>query len=136
MANCAMSWSTARFLHIEGRQDRDRELAASLHTIRLHSALGYRPPAPEAKINLTFNVVHIPYKGGGPAVLSGDAHYYFGSIASTVPHIQAGKLRPLAVARSPLLPEMPTLDESGLPGFRWERPLMRRLRTRRALLAT
>lgn len=69
------------------------------------------------------NVVHIPYKGGGPAVLAvlaGDAQYYFGSIASTLPHIEAGKLRPLAVAslkRSPLLPEMPTLDASGLPGF-------------------
>jgi tripartite-type tricarboxylate transporter receptor subunit TctC len=67
--------------------------------------------------------VHIPYKGGGPAVLAvlaGDAHYYFGSIASTLQHIQAGTLRPLAVAslkRSPLLPDMPTLDESGLPGF-------------------
>jgi tripartite-type tricarboxylate transporter receptor subunit TctC len=69
------------------------------------------------------NVVHVPYRGGGPAVLAvlaGDAHYYFGSIASTLPHIEAGKLRPLAVAslkRSPLLPDMPTLDESGLPGF-------------------
>ncbi len=69
------------------------------------------------------NVVHVPYRGGGPAVLAvlaGDAHYYFGSIASTLPHIEAGKLRPLAVAslkRSPLLPNMPTLDEAGLPGF-------------------
>jgi tripartite-type tricarboxylate transporter receptor subunit TctC len=68
-------------------------------------------------------VVHIPYKGGGPAVLAvlaGDAQYYFGSIASTLPHIQSGNLRTLAVAslkRSPLLPDMPTLDESGLPGF-------------------
>jgi tripartite-type tricarboxylate transporter receptor subunit TctC len=69
------------------------------------------------------DVVHIPYKGGGPAVLAvlaGDAHYYFGSIASTLPNIQAGLLRPLAVAslkRSPLLPDMPALDESGLSGF-------------------
>jgi tripartite-type tricarboxylate transporter receptor subunit TctC len=69
------------------------------------------------------DVVHIPYKGGGPAVLAvlaGDAHYYFGSIASTLPNIQGGLLRPLAVAslkRSPQLPDMPTLDESGLPGF-------------------
>ena len=69
------------------------------------------------------DTVHIPYKGGGPAVLAvlaGDAQYYFGSIASTLPNIQAGLLRPLAVAslkRSPQLPEIPTLDETGLPGF-------------------
>lgn len=69
------------------------------------------------------DVVHVPYKGGGPAVLAvlaGDAHYYFGSIASTLPHIRDSKLRPLAVAsltRSPLLPDIPTLDEIGLPGF-------------------
>jgi tripartite-type tricarboxylate transporter receptor subunit TctC len=69
------------------------------------------------------NIVHIPYKGGGPAVLavlSGDAHFYFGSIASTLPHIRAGKLRAIAVTslkRSTLLPDLPTLDQSGLPGF-------------------
>jgi tripartite-type tricarboxylate transporter receptor subunit TctC len=69
------------------------------------------------------DIVHIPYKGGGPAVLavlSGDVHFYFGSIASTMPHIKAGKLRPLAVTslkRSTLLPDLPTLDEAGLPGF-------------------
>jgi tripartite-type tricarboxylate transporter receptor subunit TctC len=69
------------------------------------------------------DIVHIPYKGGGPAVLavlSGDAHFYFGSIASTLPHIKAGKLLPLAVTglkRSALVPDVPTLDQSGLPGF-------------------
>lgn len=69
------------------------------------------------------DIVHVAYKGGGPAVmamLSGDTQFYFGSIASTLPHIQAGKLKALAVTalkRSALLPDVPTMDESGLPGF-------------------
>jgi tripartite-type tricarboxylate transporter receptor subunit TctC len=69
------------------------------------------------------DIIHVAYKGGGPAVLAvlaGDAQFYFGSIASTLPHIQAGKLKSVAVTslkRSALLPNVPTMDESGLPGF-------------------
>jgi tripartite-type tricarboxylate transporter receptor subunit TctC len=69
------------------------------------------------------DIVHLPFKGGSPAVLAvlnGEAQMNFGSIASTVPNIKAGKLRPLAVSgmkRSTALPDLPTLDESGLPGF-------------------
>jgi tripartite-type tricarboxylate transporter receptor subunit TctC len=66
---------------------------------------------------------HVPYKGAGPAlndVLGGQVPVMFDIIASSLPHIQAGKLRPLAVTsaqRSSTLPEVPTLAELGMTGF-------------------
>src|SRR3954454_10954480 len=68
-------------------------------------------------------MVHVPYKGIAPAMtdlLSGVVQLMFGTIVALVPHIQAGKLRALAVTsvkRSALLPEVPTLAESGLPEY-------------------
>ena len=68
-------------------------------------------------------MVHVPYKGIAPAMtdlLSGEVQLMFGTVVALVPHIQAGKLRPLAVTsrqRSALLPEVPTLAESGLPDY-------------------
>jgi tripartite-type tricarboxylate transporter receptor subunit TctC len=68
------------------------------------------------------DMVHVPYKGGGPAlndVLSGQVPLFFGNIASTLTFIQSGKLRALAVAsskRSAALPDVPTLEESGIHG--------------------
>ena len=66
---------------------------------------------------------HVPYKGSGPAVVAlvgGEVQLMFDSLSSSLAQIQAGKLRPLAVAsktRSPVLPDIPTIDEAGLPGF-------------------
>lgn len=66
---------------------------------------------------------HIPYKGSGPAVtdlLGGQVDLMFDSITSARPHIQSGKLRALGVTsarRSPVLPEVPTLAEAGVPGY-------------------
>jgi tripartite-type tricarboxylate transporter receptor subunit TctC len=68
------------------------------------------------------DIVHIPYKGAGPAasaVLAGEAQILFGSIASTLAYVRAKRLVALAVtspARSPLAPEVPTLAESGIQG--------------------
>jgi tripartite-type tricarboxylate transporter receptor subunit TctC len=68
-------------------------------------------------------MVHVPYKGLGPALtdlLSGRVQLMFSSIVAIVPHIQAGKLRALAVTsrrRSALLPGLPTIAESGFPGY-------------------
>ena len=68
-------------------------------------------------------MVHIPYKGAPPAVadlLAGRVHLMFDNLASALPNVKAGKLRALAVTtlkRSASLPELPTLDESGLKGF-------------------
>ena len=68
-------------------------------------------------------MVGVNYKGGGPAVsdlLGGHVQVYFSTIPSVVQHIQAGKLRALAVTgkeRSPEMPDIPTVAESGLPDF-------------------
>jgi tripartite-type tricarboxylate transporter receptor subunit TctC len=67
--------------------------------------------------------VHVPYKGGGPAMvdlISGNINLIFATAASAVPHIQSGKIRALAVTtakRSALVPDLPTISESGLKGF-------------------
>ena len=69
------------------------------------------------------DIVHIPYKGPGPALqdtLSGQVDMYFDTIASTLPQVRAGKLRALAItspARSSLAPEIATMAESGMPGY-------------------
>ena len=68
-------------------------------------------------------MVHIPYKGAPPAVadlLAGRVHLMFDNLASALPNVKAGKVRALAVTtrkRSGALPDLPTLDESGLKGF-------------------
>jgi tripartite-type tricarboxylate transporter receptor subunit TctC len=68
------------------------------------------------------DMIHVPYKGGGPAlndVIGGQVPLFFGNLASTLQHVQSGKLKALAVTsskRSPILPDVPTLSESGLKG--------------------
>jgi tripartite-type tricarboxylate transporter receptor subunit TctC len=72
------------------------------------------------------DMLHVPYRGGGPAmqaVISGEAQLIMDPIASAAPHVKGGSVRALAVAtgkRSPVLPDVPTTDEAGLPGFRAE----------------
>ena len=69
------------------------------------------------------NLLHVPYKGGTPAltdVLAGQASSYVPNIPTVLGHIKAGKLKALAVTtarRSPLLPSVPTFAESGVPGY-------------------
>ena len=68
-------------------------------------------------------MVHVPYKGLAPALgdlLAGEVQAMFSSVVAIVPSIKAGRLRALAVTgkrRAALLPEVPTLDESGVPGY-------------------
>jgi tripartite-type tricarboxylate transporter receptor subunit TctC len=68
-------------------------------------------------------LVHVPYKGGGPAavaLIGGEIGLILGEPASLVGHIKAGKVRAIAVTsarRSPFLPELPTVAESGVPGY-------------------
>jgi len=68
-------------------------------------------------------IVHVPYKGGGPAMidmLGGVVQLYINNLVEVLPHVKAGRVRMLAIAsakRSPLMPDMPTIAESGLPGY-------------------
>lgn len=68
-------------------------------------------------------MVHLPYKGGGPAMIdlaAGQVSLSFASMPSSLPFARSGKLRAIAVGgakRSPAAPEIPTVAESGLPGF-------------------
>ena len=68
-------------------------------------------------------MTHVPYKGGGPAMidlLGGNIQLIFATTASAVGHIKSGKIRALAVTtlkRSPLVPDLPTVAEAGLKGF-------------------
>lgn len=72
-----------------------------------------------AKVDLT----HVPYRGGGPAlndVMGGQVPLFFANVASSLGHIQSGRLRALAVTsklRSRVLPELPSMEEAGLKGY-------------------
>ena len=67
--------------------------------------------------------VHVAYKGGGPglvALLSGEVSLYFGNLPTVIRQVRAGKLRALAVSglkRAPAAPDIPTVAESGVPGY-------------------
>jgi len=69
------------------------------------------------------DIVHVPYKGATPALIdlmSGQIDFYFGGISGALPHARSGKLRALAVTgrtRSSELKDVPTVAESGLPGY-------------------
>ena len=69
------------------------------------------------------NIVHVPYRGGGPAiqdVLAGHVGIMFSSLIQTAPYIKTGQLRPLGTGgseRSPALPDVPTIAEAGVPGY-------------------
>jgi tripartite-type tricarboxylate transporter receptor subunit TctC len=75
------------------------------------------------KVEAGVDMVHVPFKGGAPAMqslLAGDTPLMFDNLANSMPQVKAGKLRALAVTtaqRSPLVPELPTMAEAGLPGF-------------------
>lgn len=69
------------------------------------------------------SMVHVPYRGGAPAIvdlIAGRVQLTFGSVATTIPHIQTGKLRAVAMTattRFEGLPNVPTIAESGVPGY-------------------
>ena len=71
-------------------------------------------------------LMHIPYQGLGPAItglLGGNLEMMMPSLPAAMPHLRSGKMRALAVTsaqRSPFMPELPTVSEAGLPGFRGE----------------
>ena len=77
----------------------------------------------QLKIAADMDLVHVPYRGIGPAftdILGGQTQAMFPGLAAALPHIKAGKVRPLAVTgqqRHPLVPDVPTFEELGYRGF-------------------
>ena len=77
----------------------------------------------QLKVAANLDIVHVPYRGIGPAItdiLGGQTQALFPGLAAALPHIKAGKMKPLAVTgirRHPLLPDVPTFEESGYKGF-------------------
>ncbi|HMK80949.1 MAG TPA: tripartite tricarboxylate transporter substrate binding protein [Xanthobacteraceae bacterium] len=75
------------------------------------------------KLTAGVNLQHVPYKGGGPAmqdVVAGHVKVLFSSLVQTTPLIKSGQLRPLGVGgatRNPVLPDVPTIAEAGVPGY-------------------
>jgi tripartite-type tricarboxylate transporter receptor subunit TctC len=75
------------------------------------------------KLEAGVDILHVPFKGGGPAmidVIGGHTKVMFSSLVQTTPHIKSGKLRPLGTGgtkRSPVLPDVPTIAEAGVPGY-------------------
>jgi tripartite-type tricarboxylate transporter receptor subunit TctC len=69
------------------------------------------------------NMVHVPYKGTGPAIpelLGGQVSFMSVEVLAALPHVKAGRLRALGIAtavRNPIAPEIPTVSEAGVPGF-------------------
>jgi tripartite-type tricarboxylate transporter receptor subunit TctC len=94
------------------------------------SMLNFAVPGATAQLaTLMFNsaagldIMSIPYKGSSgaeTALLAGDAQLFFASVSNALPYAQSGRMKTLAVTsleRSPALPSVPTLHESGLPGY-------------------
>jgi tripartite-type tricarboxylate transporter receptor subunit TctC len=75
------------------------------------------------KLTAGVDILHVPFKGGGPAmidVIGGHTKILFSSLVQTMPHIRSGKLRALATGgttRSAVLPDVPTVAEAGVPGY-------------------
>jgi tripartite-type tricarboxylate transporter receptor subunit TctC len=76
------------------------------------------------KLDAGIDIVHVPYKGGAGAahadLMGGQIQIMFDNMPALMPHVKAGRLRPLATTglqRSVMLPDVPTIAESGIPGF-------------------
>ncbi|MDB5415921.1 MAG: Tripartite-type tricarboxylate transporter, receptor component TctC [Rubritepida sp.] len=109
-----------------------RTVADLIAHAKSHPGLTYGSPGIGTSVHIAgemfalaagVEMVHVPYRGGGPALtdlLSGHLQLMFGNASSTLPYVREGALRAIAVTsaqRVPYLPDVPTIAESGLPGF-------------------
>ena len=86
-------------------------------------ATSHHVTAEKFKLDAGIDMMHVPYKGSGPAhmdLMGGQIQVMFDNLVALMPHFKSGKLRPLAVStlkRHPLLPDVPSLSEAGVKGF-------------------
>ena len=86
-------------------------------------ATSHHVTAEKLKLDAGIDMVHVPYKGPGPAhmdLMGGQIQVMFDNLVALMPHFKSGKLRPVAVStlkRHPLLPDVPSLSEAGVKGF-------------------
>jgi tripartite-type tricarboxylate transporter receptor subunit TctC len=98
-----------------------KEKPGALHFGSSGTGMGNQIAGELLKLRAGVDLVHIPYRGGGPAmndVVAGQIEMMFNAFASTLPLVQAGKFRALAITgakRSPILPDVPTMAEAGVP---------------------
>jgi tripartite-type tricarboxylate transporter receptor subunit TctC len=89
-------------------------------------ATGTHMSAELLKYMTGIDLLHVPYKGGGPAMtaaMGGQTQLVISTSLGLLPHVRSGKLRPIAMTsakRSPAAPEIPTIAESGVPGYEHE----------------
>jgi len=104
---------------------------ARVHPGRINFASGGVGGTPHLAAELLKSItgikmVHVPFRGGGPAlvaVTTGEVDLYIGGLASMIPLVNVGKIRGIAVTsgkRTPLMPQVPTFIESGVPGYEVE----------------
>ena len=105
----------------EGIDRRSQAEARRINTVRVSAASCICGEL--FKLSAGVDLLHVPYKGGGPALTSligGHVGVAFATTVTAPPHVRAGKARALAVAsknRHPLFPEVPTTEEAGLPDY-------------------
>ena len=109
----ADTWPHA--LVVENRPGADGSIATEI--------VARSPADGHTKVMTSINLVHVPYKGTGAAVIDlmgGHVQVMFGSVSGTLPFVRSGKLRALGISspqRWPTLPQIPTVAESGVAGF-------------------
>ena len=100
-----------------------REQPGSIHFGSSGIGMGNQIAGELLKLKLKLDLVHVPYRGGGPAMndlVGGQIQMMFNAFPSTLPLVQSGRFRALAITgeqRSPSLPNVPTLAEAGVPGL-------------------
>lgn len=120
VANAALPVNTMKELLVYARANPGKLNAASSGT-GTPNHLG----AEMLKYLAKLDIVHVPYKGGGPAMtdlIAGQVQLQFSSIPTVLAHAKAGRIKILAIGgakRSPALPDVPTIAESGVPGYEY-----------------
>lgn len=121
--NVLVTSPSSRFKSVKDLIDGARSRPGTINIASAGIGSGTHLNLEKFKLATKVNVNHIPYKGSGEVlndIVGGRVDFYFAPISAMLGHLEAGKVRGLAVStakRSGVLPNMPTIAESGVPGF-------------------